>query len=174
MGIDEHVASLTTICSPHNGSALADRLLNRFSDKFIRRVAKIYNSFFKKLGDDTPDFYSSVTDLTTEQCVLFNQEAVDKEGVYYQSYASKMSRATSAGFPLNIGYALLKPIKGENDGFVSTKESKHGEFLGCVESKKRRGISHGDMIDLKRENIKGFDVREFYVKLVEDLKKKGY
>ena len=37
-----------------------------------------------------------------------------------------------------------------------------------------RGISHGDMIDLNRENIKGFDVRSFYVELVHDLKKQGF
>ena len=29
------------------------------------------------------------------------------------------------------------------------------------------------MIDLNRENIEGFDVREFYVDLVYDLKKRG-
>ena len=37
----------------------------------------------------------------------------------------------------------------------------------------KRGISHGVMIDLNRENIKGFDVREFYVQLVRELKEKG-
>ena len=36
-----------------------------------------------------------------------------------------------------------------------------------------RGISHGDMIDLNRENIPGFDVREFYVQLVAGLKERG-
>ena len=33
---------------------------------------------------------------------------------------------------------------------------------------------HGDMIDLNRENIKDFDVRGFYVALVNKLKEKGY
>lgn len=37
----------------------------------------------------------------------------------------------------------------------------------------KRGISHGDMIDLNRENIKDFDVREYYVMLVNRLKEKG-
>ena len=40
--------------------------------------------------------------------------------------------------------------------------------------KGKRGISHGDMIDLNRENIRGFDVREFYVQLVSDLREKGF
>ena len=30
------------------------------------------------------------------------------------------------------------------------------------------------MIDLNRENIKDFDVREFYVELVSDLKNRGF
>ena len=38
----------------------------------------------------------------------------------------------------------------------------------------KRGISHGDMIDLNRENIKGFDVREFFVQVVAGLKKMGF
>jgi triacylglycerol lipase len=30
------------------------------------------------------------------------------------------------------------------------------------------------MIDLNRENIKDFDIREFYVQILADLKKSGY
>ena len=84
-----------------------------------------------------------------------------------------MSSAFSAGFPLNVGYALVRPKEGENDGFVTTESSKHGAFLGCCSNKKTRGISHGDMIDLMRENIYGFDVCEFYVGIVKGLKEKG-
>ena len=38
----------------------------------------------------------------------------------------------------------------------------------------KRGISHGDVIDLNRENFDGFDVREYYVQLVSALKQKGF
>ena len=37
----------------------------------------------------------------------------------------------------------------------------------------KRGITHADVIDLNREDIPGFDVREFYVQLVHGLKKRG-
>jgi triacylglycerol lipase len=30
------------------------------------------------------------------------------------------------------------------------------------------------MIDLNRQNFEGFDVREFYVELVKDLKDRGF
>lgn len=37
-----------------------------------------------------------------------------------------------------------------------------------------RGISHGDMVDLNRENLVDFDVREFYVQLVSRLRRMGF
>lgn len=49
-----------------------------------------------------------------------------------------------------------------------------GDFQGVVSNRYHRGISHGDVIDLKREDYKGFDVVEFYVKLVAELVERGY
>jgi triacylglycerol lipase len=42
-----------------------------------------------------------------------------------------------------------------------------------LEASGPEGISHGDMIDLNRYNLPGFDVREFYVQLVADLRQRG-
>ena len=58
-------------------------------------------------------------------------------------------------------------------GLVSEKSFAWGERYTLLTPLKHRGISHGDMIDLNRENIDGFDVREFYVQLVSDLKARG-
>ena len=43
-----------------------------------------------------------------------------------------------------------------------------------VPETKRRGVSHGDMIDLNRENIPDFDVREWYSQLVQKLKQMDF
>lgn len=69
---------------------------------------------------------------------------------------------------------MVKYFDGKNDGLVSIKSFPWGENYTLLTVKGNRGISHGDMIDLNRENIKGFDVREFYVQLVSDLKKGIY
>ena len=63
---------------------------------------------------------------------------------------------------------------GENDGLVSVNSMKWGNRFIFLEPKGKRGITHGDVIDLNRKNIKGFDVREFYVDLVNDLKVRGF
>ena len=87
---------------------------------------------------------------------------------------SWMKEAGSGAFPLNMSYLLVKHFDGPNDGLVGEPSFRFGENYTFLENKKsKRGISHGDMIDLNRENIDGFDVREFYVQLVADLKKQG-
>jgi triacylglycerol lipase len=173
LGIDKNVASLTTVGTPHKGCKFVDHLLGKFPDKFVLALAKKYNSAYLRLGDKTPDFYSGIYDLTTSKCAEFNDKVPNKEDVVYQSVASKMSSMFSAGFPLNIGYAMIIRNEGENDGFVTVESSKHGDYLGCYSTKRKRGVSHGDMIDLMRENIHEFDVCELYVDIVKGLKSKG-
>ena len=51
---------------------------------------------------------------------------------------------------------------------------KWGDSFTMLSPKGKRGITHGDVIDLNRENIKGFDVREFYIDLAAELKRKGF
>ena len=173
MGAAPYVASLTAIGTPHRGCAILDLVFKRLPDSIIRRISKGYSSMYKKLGDTEPDFRSGIYDLTTEKCERFNEVAVDRENVLYQSAASKMNSFFSADFPLNVGYSILRRKEGENDGFVSVESSKWGNYLGFFETKRRRGVSHGDMIDLTRKNIKGFDVCECYVDIVKGLKEKG-
>ena len=87
---------------------------------------------------------------------------------------SVMRGPRSAGFPLNIGCMLIKKLNGANDGLVWEESAKHGSQHMLITNSKRRGISHGDVIDLMRENIEGFDVREFYVGLVSELRADGF
>lgn len=93
--------------------------------------------------------------------------------MFYQSTGSQLNSAVGGRFPLNFSYHFVKHFDSDNDGLVSVESSKWGENNIFLTVKGRRGISHGDMIDLNRENIKEFDVREFYVGLVNDLKKRG-
>ena len=174
LDMDQQIASLTSIGTPHKGCFLVDHLLQKIPKKVVLSFAKKYNLAYQKLGDKTPDFYQGIFDLTTEKCNEFNLIATDKKNVHYQSLTSIMNNTFSAGFPLNLGCAMVSRHEGKNDGFVSIESSKHGEFLGCYKSKRNRGISHGDMIDLMRENIPGFDVCELYVNLVKGLKEKGF
>ena len=173
-GADQYIASLTTINTPHRGCLFADYLLKKVPEKVKNSIANTYNAALRRLGDSNPDFLSAVDDLTDERCKAFNESVPNSDSVYYQSVGSKLSKATGGKFPLNFTYPLAKHFDGPNDGLVSESSFQWGEKYALLTTEGKRGISHGDVIDLNRENITGFDVREFFVQLVSGLREKGF
>ncbi len=173
-GIGELVASLTTVSTPHRGCYFAEHLLDKLPEDIKNKAALIYNNGAKRLGDSNPDFLAAVNDLKPSVCQPKDKELGVPEGIYCQSVGSIQKKAASGRFPVNISYRFVKKYDGENDGLVSEESFRWGEKYTLVKPKGDRGISHADMIDLNRENIEGFDVREFYVELVNDLKKRGF
>ncbi len=173
-GIASHVASVTTINTPHRGCEFADYLLTKIPQKQQQAVASAYNGALRKLGDPAPDFLGAVTNLTASFCRRFNEENPNIPSVYYQSIGSRLNRAMGGRFPLNFTHPLCQYFDGPNDGLVGEKSFSWGTAYRFLTVPGSRGISHGDMIDLNRENIPDFDVREFYVQLVHDLKKRGF
>ena len=172
-GVAPHIASVATINTPHRGCEFADYLLTAISEDVQNKVANVYNNAMRKLGDKNPDFMSAVQDLTYSACKDRDKEMQIPKGVYCQSVGSKLNRATSGKFPTNLTYHLVKHFDGPNDGLVAETSFSWGEKYTFLTAKGKRGISHGDMIDMNRENLYGFDVREFYVQLVAELKEKG-
>lgn len=175
LGLAPHVASLTTVNTPHRGCIFAEELLRTLPKGVIAWMERRYNGLFRTLGDASPDFLGGVRDLTRENCLCFNRETPDQEGVFYQSVMSTMQKPSSAGFPLNLTWHLVRKYDREaNDGLVARSSAEWGHFLGNLSASGRRGVSHGDVVDLMREDIPGFDVREFYIGLVKGLKEKGF
>lgn len=171
----KYVASLTTINTPHRGCEFADYLLNEIPPSKQKLIADGYNAVAAKLGDKDPDFLAAVYDLTSDKCRQRNETLHDDPNVYYRSVGSVLRTASSGQFPLNFTYHLVKYFDGENDGLVGVESFKWGESLTMLRNNvSMRGISHADMIDLNRENIRGLDIREFYVQLVSELREKGF
>ena len=173
-GCGPYVASLTTVNTPHRGCLFAEYLLHRTPRAARLKIARTYNAALRHLGDRNPDFLSAVTDLTESACLDRNGDTPDDPGVLYESVGSFCARARSGRFPLNVSYPLVKHFDGKNDGLVSVESARWGSRFTLLAPSGGRGISHGDMIDLNRENLPGFDVREFYVKLAAGLKERGF
>ena len=173
-GMAPYVATLTTINTPHRGCIYAEYLLNKVSQAARQKVAAAYNATLRRLGDENPDFLAAVSDLTESACLARNEATPDMPGVVYESVMSYCKKARHGKFPLNATYPVVKHFDGKNDGLVSVDSAKWGSKFTLLESAGKRGISHGDVVDLNRENIPGFDVREFYVNLVANLKNRGY
>lgn len=173
LGAAPYVASLTTINTPHQGCLFADYLLDKLPVQTVSGIARTYNSAMAKLGESDADFLAAVTDLTAARCSALDKEMPVPEGILCQSFGSKLNAASGGQFPLNYSYTLAKYFDGPNDGLVSEKSFPFGSRFTLLTTDGKRGISHGDMIDLNRENIPEFDIREFYVRLVADLKNQG-
>lgn len=173
LGMDKYVASLTTISTPHRGCPYATKILKK-TPKFIQKSwSKTYNTTLYQLGDPEPDFMAGVNCLTDTSCAQMFDPAECPEGIFCQSVGSVLKKSRHAPFPLNLACAIVKKYDGINDGLVPLDSFEWGEKYTLLQLEKRRGISHMDMVDFNRENIKGFDVREFYVQLVADLKNRG-
>ena len=168
--IGKYVASLTTVNTPHRGCLFADKLLDAAPESLKKNVSKVYNTTLKELGDENPDFMAAVTDLTYSVCEKRDLEMTIPEGIYTQSIGSIMNKPRSGQFPLNLSYRYVKNFDGDNDGLVGETSFKWGSKYTLLKTDDKRGISHGDIIDLNRQNLKGFDVRKFYVEVVNDLK----
>ncbi len=167
-----YVATLTTINTPHRGSALVEFLM-RLPDPVYRKVCALIDGYFRKLGDKKPNAYLASRQLSCGYAVRFNQQYPDAPEVWYQSYASLMKHGFSSKL-LCIPYWILKWLDAPNDGLVTVESARWTNFQGVVTNRCLRGISHGDMIDLTREDYRDFKVLEFYIQLVKRLAEMGY
>ena len=75
---------------------------------------------------------------------------------------------------LCVPYWILKVLDAPNDGLVTVESAQWTNFQGVVTNRYLRGISHGDMIDLTREDYRDFKVLEFYIQLVKKLGDMGF
>ncbi|HEX9062781.1 MAG TPA: alpha/beta fold hydrolase [Clostridia bacterium] len=172
LGMDQAIASLTTISTPHHGSKTIDIFYN-FPASLYKFVAFFVNFYFKILGDKKPDFYTASRQLSTYHCEKFNENFPNSRSIHYQSYSSVMKNSFSDIF-MTIPHFVVKLIEGDNDGLVTPNSAKWGDFKGLISGKTKRGISHADIVDFRRMNFSKIDIRDVYIGIVEDLKIKGF
>lgn len=173
LGTDAHIASVTTVNTPHRGSRFADYMLTRLPEESQLKICKAYHKALSKLGEPEADLMQAVQDLTTEHCTQLDRQMPLPQGVLCRSIGSKMNRPIQGRFPTNFTGMMMEYIDSDHDGLVGVDSFSWGEDFRLLTTDTPQGISHSDIIDLNRTNLPGFDVREFYVQLVAELKKKG-
>ena len=174
-----HIASLTTISTPHNGSVTMDKLMRL---GFIMKIIGAGTDIFKRIGGDKePDTFRCFEQLTTGYMKQFNIDNPDDPRVLYRSCAFLMSSPLS-DIIMTVPYIGVRLLNGKSDGFLTPSEVRHGEHRGTFTGTRLRGMSHGDEVDLRRmkcgvrsiESGEAFsDITDFYINLVSELKEKG-
>ncbi|KAM5462815.1 lipase 2 [Microsporum audouinii] len=163
------VVSLTTIATPHQGSAVADYTLEWLGEE---RLSQAY-FILDRLGLENGAFKQ----LTRKYLVqTFNRDVVNVDGVRYYSYGAVLSPETWSIF--SQSRRILDKEEGPNDGLVSVSSSKWGCYKGTLV-----GVSHLDLINWTNRlkwfaaeltgNKKKFNAVAFYLDIADMLAKEG-
>ena len=130
---DFKILSLTTIATPHRGSAFADYMFETIGPRRIKRIYKVIEYF----GFETGAF-SQLTQEYMEN--NFNPKTPDIPDVKYYSYGASLEPSRWSVFAPS--HAIIKPKEGVNDGLVSVHSSQWGDYKGTL-----IGVSHLDLIN---------------------------
>jgi triacylglycerol lipase len=164
----DKVASLTTISTPHRGAVLADMILNlkslntKSAKRTLEDLVKLYNDVY-------PNIYTAGYDLTTTNMKEFNRMVTMDDKVFYQSIYSVMNNAADDLF-FTASYDYIKKEIGANDGLVSEYSARWGNNITKVEG----GISHGQIVDVMLKDVFDMKIPNIYLRIVNDLKNKGF
>ena len=164
----DRVASLTTLCTPHKGSAIASHIWNL--PMWIKKGLSFFiNGFYRLIGDKNPDSMKACEQLTkTDEN---NTEESFSDKVYCQSYSTKLKRGKDC-LLMAVPMTIYTRTEGEeNDGVVSEESAKFENYRGeCIDD----SVSHLQIVDIfaKRRNRR--KILSFYVKLCSELKEMGY
>ena len=173
LGMGEKVASLTTVCTPHRGTCVADLALKLLPGEASPPFWAL-DFFASCLGDPRPDSGAAVRELSRGYMADFNARTPDCPGVYYQSFGTLMHDALDDPF-FALTYPLIRKYESANDGMVSAVSCRWGNFRGIIAGKEPgRGISHLEMVDFRRRAISGVDIPGVYSAIVAELKEMGF
>jgi len=114
LGMEHRVLSVTSVGTPHRGTA--------FADWGVRRLSRLLSPILRLCGFP----HEGVFDLTTDACQRFNEEVPNVPGVRYYSVAGQCDR-TLLGPEWLLPYRLVTRAEGANDGVVSVASAAWGE-----------------------------------------------
>ncbi|KAF2767036.1 alpha/beta-hydrolase [Teratosphaeria nubilosa] len=163
------VLSLTTIATPHRGSAFADYLFKRIGPLNIPKLYRALNYF----GLETGAFEQLTMEYMRES---FNPRTPDVEGVEYYSYGATLRPRITSVF--RKSHKVIEEVEGPNDGLVSVASAHWGTYRGTLDD-----VSHLDLINWTNRlrwyfwemtgHRRNFNAIAFYLDIADMLAKEG-
>ena len=169
LGMEDKVASLTTLCTPHKGSIIASKIweLPMPIKKLMAFGIDMFYCLF--LGDKHPDSMRACAQLraidASEETLQFSYK------VYCQSYSTSIEKIDDCfimALPMKIHHHFEVP---NNDGVVSEESAQFGCYKGsCLDIP----VSHVQIIDLFSKKEQKEQIYSFYKKVCSELAEMGY
>ena len=168
LGMAEHVASLTTLSTPHHGSGLSAKLL-QMPAFLAKTIAFFTDTFYRLLGDRKPDILRLGQELTADAMAQFNEAVPNVPSVYYQSFSSTAPHKKA--FLRFIPYQISRYCEQDDtDGMVAVKSSRWGNYRGSMGG----NIDHFQMVGVYGTKKKLAGVGLFYLHIIQELKNMGF
>lgn len=192
----DRIKTLTTIASPHHGTAIADAVLGLIpsvADNAVDKLAALFARTFtaEELANDS-DVRGALSGLAEHNAAAFAAENPMDSRVYVQSYAGVSSvvggwlrdedkkacegKIVAFRDRSDVMDVRLVPVAAfvahgtdlrPNDGMATVESAKFGEFKGCVPAD-----HYGEIGQPKRDTFNrwtGFDHIRFYRGIAFDL-----
>lgn len=195
LGYGDRIASITTVATPHRGSAVADALLDAVDvlpegpvDEVLDGALKLLEVTAYELKTDA-HLRAQGTELTEKYMKnVFNPKYDNDARVKYASYAGRTNLRTGildcgdahyANDPLDVRLAqpLLAPLAlfleeglalKINDGLVTVDSAKWGTFEECV------AADHLQEVGQLGPFTGGFDSVGLFTRIVSRIRKAGF
>ena len=169
MGWADRFASLVTVSTPHQGTAIAEFVLDHPGR--LGRVALGVMDFFGRAAYELelPNTAPALAELSRESVRRLFPREETIPGAWCASFAGRAGKGTNT--PIAPGLALpnriLHRAEGVNDGIVPTDGAWWGERLDLLEA------DHGRQIGLRLLPDSTFDSREFFLSICERFRERG-
>ena len=136
LGMDDRVAGLLTVCTPHRGSPYADWCIDNLGRLGALRLMNM-------IGFDT----RAVNDLTTTNCRRLNRDVKNVPGVQYFSISAARPWQRVPPWAIHA-HRIITAKEGENDSLVSVRSATWGEHLGTWPADHWHTINHRFVLEL--------------------------
>jgi triacylglycerol lipase len=171
MGWHEVVDVLVTVSTPHRGSAIASLILDQpdLLRDWVSDLADWVGTHI--LEDGSADIRTALTELTPEYMEeTFNPEVPNHPDVTYWSYGCQAGKGTSVPIAPLFRYlnTYLFEREGVNDGLVSVRSTRWGEYQGTI------GADHARQVGISAGLGADFDSNAFYTSIVQNLAEEGW
>ena len=171
----DRIASLVTISTPHFGTPLADKALDR-GPKSQAMMAALVNMMGSAIAGTeeakNTDALAAAHDLTVDFVTnTFNPANRDDARVYYQSWGALSGPGSGDTLKTLMlpGWLMLTASAGPNDGVVPTASAHWGDYKSDLIA------DHLDLIGQHLMDAQGpFDADSFYDRVADDLADRGF
>jgi len=171
MDVAGHVASFTTISTPHRGTSLAELSL-KTPDAIKEKMADLLDWMGNRVYPGTKsDSVGSAEQLTREYVIQeFNPNVPNVESIPYYSFSSAVGKGTKHPIKVIGRYQnnYIFQQEGLNDGMVSVESSKWGTHF------KTANISHLEQMNLRVKDERMALFETFWKEVVRTLQERGH